>query len=99
MMADNGIYLHAYEIVIETIARLTNLIDIFEIDGLVLRLECLNRLLVSNTDPNTQTAGIIALINDAINSLMRVSESHISHDTDDMDDIEFVPAVYNHNRG
>ena len=65
-------YLHAYHPVQETIARLENLRDPFEIDGLIMRLDYLNRFLVNlDNGSNSKTDGIISLIGDFINELMR----------------------------
>ena len=65
-------YLHAYHVVQETIARLENLRDPFEIDGLIMRLDYLNRFLVNlDNDSNSQTDGINSLSGDSINELIR----------------------------
>ena len=58
-------YLHAYHPVQETIARLENLRDPFEIDGLIMRLDYLNRFIVNlDNDSNSKTDGIISLLGD-----------------------------------
>ena len=43
-----------------------------QIDGLIIRIDYLNRFLVNlDNDSNSQTDGIISLIGDSINELMR----------------------------
>lgn len=94
-MAASG-YFHAYNMVEETITRLENLTDPFEIDGLIMRLDYLKRLLVNlDNDSNSQTDEIVSLIGDAINELMRDTQSRFL----DLDTVEFAPKVRNHRRG
>ena len=56
-MAASG-YFHAYHIVQEAIARFENLHDPFEIDGLIMRLDYLNRFLV-NLDSDINNSNFI----------------------------------------
>ena len=82
-------YFHAYNMVEETITRLENLTDPFEIDGVAMRFDYLNRLLVNldnDTDSNSQTDEIVSLIGDAIsiNELMQDTQSSFL----DLDSVE-----------
>ena len=71
-------YLFAHEVVIETITRLENTVDPFDIDGLVLGLELLNRSLVNMTQ-NQQNNIVISMLQEAINTFEYQRESLVAH--------------------
>ena len=62
-------YSFAYSVVEQTIARLESLNDLPEMDGLIMRLECLNRSL-ANLD-SRDTDEIMLLIGEAISCMSR----------------------------
>ena len=47
-------YSFVYSVVEQTIARLESLNDLSEMDGLIMRLECLNRSLANLGSPDTE---------------------------------------------
>ena len=63
-------YSFAYSVVEHTIARLENLNDLSEMDGQIMRLECLNRSLAINLD-SPDTDEIMLLIGEAISCMSR----------------------------
>ena len=71
-------YSFAYSVVEQTIARLESLNDLSEMDGLIMRLECLNRSF-ANLD-SRDTDEIMLLIGEAISCM-----SKDIHDNDDSD--------------
>ena len=62
-------YSFAYSVVEQTIARLASLNDLSEMDGLIMRLECLNRSLANLDSPDTEE--IMLLIGEAISCMSR----------------------------
>ena len=70
-MAENSanLYSFAYSVVEQTIARLESLNDLSEMDGQIMRLECLNRSLANLDSPDTDE--IMLLIGEAIICMSR----------------------------
>ena len=64
-----NLYRFAYSVVVQTIARLESLNDLSEMDGLVMRLEYLNRSLANLDSPDTDE--IMLLIGEAISCMSR----------------------------
>jgi len=62
-------YRFAYSVVVQTIARLESLNDLSEMDGLIMRLEYLNRSLANLDSPDTDE--IMLLIGEAISFMSR----------------------------
>ena len=62
-------YRFAYSVVEQTIARLESLNDLSEMDGVIMRLECLNRSLANLDSPDTDE--IMLLIGEAISCMSR----------------------------
>ena len=62
-------YSFAYTVVEQTIARLESFNDLSEMDGLIMRLECLNRSLAYSDSPDTDE--IMLLIGEAISCMSR----------------------------
>ena len=62
-------YRFAYSVVVQTIARLESLNDLSEMDGLIMRLEYLNRSLANLDSPDTDE--IMLLIGEAISCMSR----------------------------
>ena len=102
-MAEAGgivdLFLYAHNIVEETITRLDNLNDPFELDGLVMRLEYLNRTLVNVTDTNLQVDGVIRQIGSVIDSLTRTRDASLQSSSFGEDAIDFAPKAFTNCRG
>ena len=61
-------YLFLYRTVVETISSLDNMLDPSQIDGIVLRLDCIKRYLV-NIGDDSQTDAIITQLEQVIEGL------------------------------
>ena len=71
-------YRFAYSVVEQTIVRLESLNDLSEMDGLIMRLEYLNRSLANLDSPDTDE--IMLLIGEAVGSMSRDRSSSFKFD-------------------
>ena len=86
-------YRFAYSVVEQTIARLESLNDLSEMDGLIIRLECVNRSLTNLDSPDTDE--IMLLIGEAI-SYMSMRDRSLSLE---FDGVNFPHRVSTQRRG
>ena len=68
-------YLYLHRTVVENISRLDSLLDPSQIDGVLLRLDCIKRYLV-NINDDAQTDSIITQLNQVIGSLQEERNQH-----------------------
>ena len=86
-------YQQAFGVIQQTITDLENMADTQETDGIIMRLDYLNRSLV-NVDNNSQTDGIVRLIEEVVELL-----SMESNYSDDENRMEGAAKEFTGNRG